>query len=100
MLAFVIGWFCTIVSVALGGFLVFRTKRESYEPFLKKGAEAEGSAFNVYDPLQGEGHADSAEYYTQTGLDPSEILYSNSNKFAEQFAESLATRAETKSKGQ
>ena len=97
MLAFVIGWFCTIISVGLGGFLVFRTKRESYEPFLRKGSEAEGSAFNVYDPLQEE---DPVSYYTQTGTDPSDILYSNSNKFAEQFAENLATRAEAKSKGQ
>lgn len=98
LVAFVLAWLCSLSGVALGGFLVYRTKKETYEPFFPKKEDGEGKAFNVYDPLAPDNDED--EVYTSVNNDPSDILYSNSNRFAEQFAESLATKAATRKDGE
>jgi len=42
-------WLSTISGVALGGFLVFKTKRDPYEPLFS--ANSKGESFNIDDDL-------------------------------------------------
>ena len=44
-----LGWLFTITGVTLGGYLVYRTKRDPYDPFIRTGLE-KGQAFNLEDP--------------------------------------------------
>jgi hypothetical protein len=47
ILTFLAGWLSTLSGVALGGWLVYRTKRESYDPLV--GPQPKGEAFNLED---------------------------------------------------
>lgn len=48
---FLVGWFATLSGVALGGWLVFRTKRESYEGSLF-GSQPKGEVFSLDDGVE------------------------------------------------
>jgi len=45
---FLAGWLSTLSGVALGGWLVFRTKRDTFEPLFRTGAD-KGDSFNIED---------------------------------------------------
>ncbi len=45
----VFAWIATLSGVLLGGLLVFRTKKEAYEPFLQVKKQPEEQAFNLED---------------------------------------------------
>jgi hypothetical protein len=47
--AFILAWVSTLSGVALGGWLVYRTKREGYDNMFSM--PPAGEAFNVEDPL-------------------------------------------------
>lgn len=85
---FIISLFClgavfTLGGVALGGWLVYRTKRDPYEPMF--GGTGKGDSFNLDDGLDvGDDPATSA------GL-PGVTEKANSN-FIKQFAENLADK--------
>lgn len=85
IIAFVLSWICTLSGVALGGFLVFRTKRDSYEGLFQAQSLA-GQAFNTDD---GFGFDDPVK--TKTEL-PTSILDAT-DRFTQQFAETLAKKA-------
>jgi hypothetical protein len=87
LIAFMLAWVCTITGVALGGFLVYRTKREHYEPFMTVG-QPKGDSFNIDDGFSDEPIRSTAEI-------PRAVSEAN-DLFTQQFAESLATRAEGK----
>jgi len=88
MLAYILAWLCTLSGVALGGFLVFRTKREGYDS-LFRAKPPEGQAFNLED--DDDYSFDSVAAAGNTGI-PSALDETNS-RFMEQFAESLANKA-------
>ena len=89
ILIFICGWVAAITGVALGGFLVFKTKRDPYEPLFTKNGK--GEAFNIDDDLG-------------TGPDnpvlPKELLKRNKafqEQFdAEKFARDIGERAATR----
>ena len=80
------GWLATLSGVALGGWLVFRTKRESYDPLI--GSAPKGEAFNLDDAFDYENVKSSASL-------PKSVV-KNHDKFVEQFAENLADNANKK----
>ncbi len=85
ILAFILAWACTLSGVALGGFLVFRTKREGYDPLFQV-KQPEGKVFNIEDGLGfGAPPASKVEF-------PREVQEAQ-DRFTEQFAQSLADKA-------
>lgn len=84
ILAFILAWICTLSGVALGGFLVFRTKREGYEQMFST-KPPEGMAFNTEDEYK----FDQPE--TKTEL-PQSVMDAT-DRFTQQFAETLAKKA-------
>lgn len=87
-IAFALSWICTVSGVALGGFLVFRTKRESYEGLVQV-KQPSGDAFNLDDGLGfSEPLKSSAEL-------PKPIATAN-DAFVQQFAETVASRASSR----
>ena len=48
---FAAGWAAAVSSVALGGYLVFRTKREAYEPFMGLPSSRAEGPVNILDPV-------------------------------------------------
>jgi len=88
--AFVLAWLCTLSGVALGGFLVFRTKRDQ-EPLFRS-PPAEGDGFNVLD---GETEMVDREIPTSRAHIPKPVQDAN-DLFVQQFAERLAGGEETK----
>jgi len=82
---FILSWLFTISGVALGGWLVFKTKREGFENNLFQVKGPEGKAFNVEDSFN---FTDSAP--SSTGL-PASVLDA-SDRFTQQFAETLANK--------
>lgn len=72
-LNFILGWLATLSGVAVGGWLVYRTKRDPYDPLFP--SNQKGDSFNLDDDLS-------------TGQDnpvlPKEIMERN-RKFQEQF---------------
>ena len=78
------GWLIAMGSVALGGFLVYRTKREDGTVFMPK-QEDHSEAFNL-------GEEDYAMFDTETEEEP-DILSAKNERFAEQMAQQLAERA-------
>ena len=85
ILAFILAWACTLSGVALGGFLVFRTKREGYDPLFQV-KQPEGQVFNIEDGLGfGAPTASKVEF-------PREVQEAQ-DRFTEQFAQSLADKA-------
>lgn len=83
-IAFVLSWISTVSGVALGGFLVFRTKREAHEGFLQAREPAVDS-FNL-----DAGWEDEPVKSTATIPKPVETA---NNAFVQQFAETLADKA-------
>lgn len=86
-LIFLAGWLSTLSGVALGGWLVFRTKRESYDPLI--GPTPKGEVFNM-----GEDDFKFPDVKTSASLPKS--VQENHNKFVEQFADDLANNANKK----
>lgn len=86
ILAFILAWVCTLSGVALGGFLVFRTKREGYEQMFSV-KPPEGQAFNTDDGFGDFFKPDKAK----TEL-PKSVMDA-SDRFTAQFAETLANKA-------
>ena len=84
ILTFLTAWLCTLSGVALGGFLVFRTKREGFDS-LFSAKPVEGQAFNTEEDFK----FDQPD--TKTEL-PKSVL-SATDRFTAQFAESLAKKA-------
>lgn len=84
ILAFILAWICTLSGVALGGYLVFRTKREGYDPLFQV-KPPEGQAFNLDDDYS----FDQAPRKTEI---PKPVDEANS-RFMEQWAETLADKA-------
>ncbi len=85
LIAFILAWICTLSGVALGGFLVFRTKREGYDSLFQV-KQPEGKAFNIEDGLDfGEPPASKVAF-------PREVQEAQ-DRFMEQFAQSLADKA-------
>jgi len=84
ILAFLLSWLCTLSGVALGGFLVFRTKRDTYEP-LFRAKQPKGEAFNIEDD----------QLFPQDEPSAAEIpqpVQAHNDAFMQQFAETLAER--------
>ena len=77
---FAAGWAAAVSAVALGGYLVFRTKRETYEPLFGPGKPVEETAINLVDPVDMPGDAVTA---------PQEVQARNDD-FVHAFAERLA----------
>lgn len=84
-IAFILSWITTVSGVMLGGYLVFKTKRESYESVFSPG-DAKGDSFNIIDEFGNmENLSSSAEI-------PKPVNKAN-NVFMDQFAENLANKA-------
>lgn len=84
---FAIAWVSTLSGVALGGFLVFRTKREGYDSLFQV-KQPEGQAFNLPDEF-----TDFQQPEVKTEIP--EPVQANADRFTEQFAASLAEKART-----
>lgn len=84
IIAFVMAWICTLSGVALGGFLVFKTKREHYEGLFT--GEQKGDSFNVLDD-----YSDFSGEARSSAKIPPEVEAAN-NAFVDQFANNLATK--------
>lgn len=87
ILAFILAWISTLSGVALGGFLVYRTKRENYDQLFSK--PPQGDAFNTDS---GFGFEDLLNQ-DQTRTEIPKPMAAAEDRFTEQFAESLAERA-------
>jgi len=84
LLSFLMGFGACFAGVSLGGYLVFRTKREPWEPMLSM-KQPKGEAFNVGDDT-GEPDAEPA------GLPP--IIQKMNEKWLRQQAEIDARKPE------
>lgn len=85
ILAFILAWICTLSGVALGGFLVFRTKREGYDNLFQV-KPPEGDAFHLDDlGFDDPPPASKSEFPTE--------IRQQQDRFMEQFAETLAQKA-------
>ena len=86
ILAFILAWACSLSGVVLGGFLVFRTKREGYDHMFSV-KQPEGQAFNVNDgfELRNDMQPSKTEFPTE--------FREAQDRFTEQFAQSLADKA-------
>ena len=85
ILFILLGWLATLSGVALGGFLVFRTKRDRYDALFSSGAPPKGEAFSLED--------DGAEAV------PAEIpekIQKINRRFVDLFAENLAEKGEAR----
>lgn len=85
--AFILAWICTLSGVALGGWLVFRTKREGYDQLFSV-SPPEGQAFNTEDGFS----FDQSEAKTEI---PKSMMDAT-DRFTQQFAETLAEKADKK----
>lgn len=83
LFSFLCGAASALIGVALGAFAVYRTKRDSYEPFFTTGRNT-GEAFNIGDDFE-------QAPVTKTEL-PEETQAAN-DAFVKQFAENLAAKA-------
>jgi len=79
ILIFMAGWISTLSGVALGGWLVYRTKRDPYDPLFSRGSK--GVSFNIGDDLDQE---------EQSNVDLPQPVASANGAFMTQFAERLA----------
>ena len=86
--AFILSWLCTLSGVALGGFLVFRTKRD-HEPLFRS-QQPEGEAFNMLD-----GQEEQEEPTAGSSARIPDPVQNANDLFVQQFAERLA-EGETK----
>lgn len=90
------GFAFTAVGMILGAFVVYRTKRESHEPFLGIGQQPAGTAFNldenapiaIDDFFRKKGSSDAAN-------DPSlDVIRSSSARFEQAFNQKRAEAEE------
>lgn len=84
-IAICISWLISLSGVALGGWLVFRTKRESYEGSLF-GSQPKGEAFHIIDN-------DAVEPIKSTAHIPpayDKATEEATNRFLQQFEERLS----------
>ena len=79
ILIFLAGWLSTLSGVALGGFLVYRTKRDPYDQLFSR--DSKGSSFNIDDDFE--------QIKPENQELPKATAAANSN-FINQFAEKLA----------
>ena len=85
LLAVLTGWFISFASVALGGWLVFKTKREAHEGLFRS-EKPEADVFNVDDFSDMTGEK-VAEEVAQPQEFESDIMRSAQNRFQQQFSE-------------
>jgi hypothetical protein len=83
ILVLLFSWLATLSGVALGGFLVYRTKRDSFDPLFSK--PEKGEAFNIVDPFN------MQDVPSATRIPP-ETREAN-DRFLDQFADEVADRA-------
>jgi hypothetical protein len=79
---FIAGWLCTLSGVLLGGFLVYKTKRDPYDSMFSR-ADNTGSSFNIDDDMD---QGDSVEQEVPKATE------SANNAFIGQFAEALGKK--------
>ena len=84
MVAFILAWISTISGCALGGYLVFKTKREHYESLWSPGGQS-GESFNIEDDLS------DMPSHTSSASIPEAVEREN-DRFIDQFAEKLQAR--------
>lgn len=84
-IAFLLAWICTFTGVALGGWLVYRTKREVHEGLFQT-REPVGESFNLDDGF------DEDEPFPSKVTIPQPVATAN-DAFVQQFAETLADQA-------
>ena len=78
VIAFILAWLSSISGVALGGYLVFKTKREHYESLWSPGGQS-GESFNIDDGL------DEAPGFSSSATIP-EAVEKENDRFVDQFA--------------
>lgn len=79
---FIAGWLCTLSGVALGGWLVYRTKRDPYDSMFSR-ADNTGASFNIDDDMdQGVSVEQEVPKATESA----------NNAFIGQFAEALGKK--------
>jgi len=83
LLTFLAGWLSTLSGVALGGWLVYRTKRDPYDPLFA--SQGKGEVFNIDDDFN-----ISDDDKTTTGL-PKPTKKAN-EAFVQKFADDLAEK--------
>ena len=81
ILTFLAGWLSTLSGVALGGLLVYRTKRDAYEPLFSRNSE--GASFNIDDDF---------EQVEPTNPDLPKATAAANDNFVNQFAQRLAKK--------
>jgi len=86
IIAFILSWLCALSGVALGGFLVFRTKREGYDHMFQA-REQPGESFNLEDEF------DFNMDQPKSKVEFPEEFQKSQDRFVNQFAESLAEKA-------
>jgi hypothetical protein len=77
-----LSWAATISGVLLGGFLVYRTKRDPYDSMFSR-ADNTGASFNIDDDMD---QGDSVEQEVPKATE------SANNAFIGQFAEALGKK--------
>lgn len=87
LFAFLLAWVSTLSGVALGGFLVFKTKREHFDSLFT--GQKPGDSFNIQDD-----YSDLVENGSKARI-PKEIQKANT-AFVDQFANDLANPEEVK----
>lgn len=85
IIALIFGWISSMSGVALGGFLVYRTKRENYEG-LFQAREPAGDAFTLNDDFD-----DAQKSIKSSAKIPPSVAAAN-DAFVQQFAETLADK--------
>lgn len=94
ILAFILAWICTLSGVALGGFLVFRTKREGYDPLFQANPPT-GESFHL-DDLGLDAEAPATKTELPKAMQDAQARFSQQFSGADMFAESLAEKAREK----
>ena len=80
----VLGWFATLTGVALGGFLVYRTKRDG-ETLFSGTKKEKGEAFNLQDDFMV--HDDEKKHEP---VEIPDVIQKNSNRFIDQMFDRIA----------
>jgi hypothetical protein len=81
ILFFIAGSLSALLGTIIGAYAVFKTKRDSYEPFFP--TSSKGDSFNIDD--------DFSLMENETAEMP-EAVKGNSERFVRQFAETLAQK--------
>ena len=84
----VLGWFATLTGVALGGFLVYRTRRDTDDPLFASQKERKGEAFVIDDGLDPD--------VSQEPTPIQEEIGAINNRFVDQFASRLGLGGKVK----